>query len=88
MMSMIGAWEYGVTPSLEASERWSESLVLRLSNVLGQDDMRFKKAYPRYCMMIAMFRGASLFQEQQIFVQDDSEDMIPTSWLIREKFKR
>lgn len=34
MMSMIGAWEYGVTPSLEASERWSESLVLRLSHVL------------------------------------------------------
>lgn len=34
MMSMIGAWEYGVTPSLEVSERWSESLVLRLSNVL------------------------------------------------------
>lgn len=34
MMSMIGAWEYGVTPSLEVSECWSESLVLRLSNVL------------------------------------------------------
>ncbi|RSL89294.1 hypothetical protein CEP51_001317 [Fusarium floridanum] len=112
------AWEYGVTPSLEASERWSESLFLRLSKVLSQvstwpatvsesaiqayqalllnviftleylDDMRFRKAYPRYCMMIAIFRGASLFQEQQIFVQDDTQDMIPTSWLIREKFKR
>lgn len=34
MMSLIGAWEYGVTPSLEASERWSESLVLKLSNAL------------------------------------------------------
>ncbi|KAI8675940.1 hypothetical protein NCS57_00496900 [Fusarium keratoplasticum] len=118
MMSMIGAWEYGVTPSLEVSERWSESLVLRLSNVLSQvstwpttvsesaiqayqalllnviftleylDDMRFKKAYPRYCMMIAIFRGANLFQEQQILVQDETQDMIPTSWLIREKFKR
>ncbi|KAJ3460103.1 hypothetical protein MRS44_010970 [Fusarium solani] len=118
MMSMIGAWEYGITPSLEASELWSESLVLRLSKALSQvstwpatvsesaiqayqalllnviftleylDDMRFKKAYPRYCMMIAIFRGASLFQEQQIFVQDDTEDTIPTSWLIREKFKR
>ncbi|RSM03389.1 hypothetical protein CDV31_010523 [Fusarium ambrosium] len=112
------AWEYGVTPSLEASERWSESLFLRLSKVLSQvstwpatvsesaiqayqalllnviftleylDDMRFRKAYPRYCMMIAIFRGASLFQEQQIFVQDDTQDVIPTSWLIREKFKR
>lgn len=50
--------------------------------------MRFKKAYPRYCMMIAIFRGACLFQEQQIFAQDDNQDMIPTSWLIREKFKR
>lgn len=50
--------------------------------------MRFKKAYPRYCMMIAIFRGANLFQEQQILAQDETQDMIPTSWLIREKFKR
>lgn len=50
--------------------------------------MKFREAYFRYCMMIAIFRDANLFEEQYNLTHDDPQDAIPTSWLIREKLKR
>jgi hypothetical protein len=50
--------------------------------------MRFSKAYSRYCMMLAIFRNANLFEEKCNLAQDDPQDAIPISWLNREKLKR
>ncbi|KAJ5201060.1 fungal-specific transcription factor domain-containing protein [Penicillium cf. viridicatum] len=85
-MIMIGAWESGLASWMKIAERWGKSLVNRLSQNL--DGMKFSEAYFRYCMMIAIFRHANLFEEQYNLTHDDPQDAIPTSWLIREKLKK
>ncbi|KAM5349647.1 hypothetical protein ACJ41O_006152 [Fusarium nematophilum] len=79
----------GPEPAAERTLQAYQALLLNVVFTLQcSDDMRFSKAYFRYCMMLAIFRQANLFEEQDNLAHDDPEDAIPTSWLNREKLKR
>ncbi|KAF5010152.1 hypothetical protein FDECE_3645 [Fusarium decemcellulare] len=77
---------------LEVDERTLQGYQALLLNVIFTleclDDMRFSKAYLRYCMMLAIFRQATLFEEQDNLTVDDPPEAIPSNWLNRETLKR
>ncbi|KAJ3543880.1 hypothetical protein NM208_g3342 [Fusarium decemcellulare] len=84
---------YSQAPSRpEVDERTLQGYQALLLNVIFtlecSDDMRFSKAYLRYCMMLAIFRQASLFEEQDNLTVDDPPGAIPSNWLNRESLKR
>ncbi|KAM5359144.1 hypothetical protein ACJZ2D_014683 [Fusarium nematophilum] len=83
---MIGAWVSDSAWWMEIALRLHNSVVHRLAEKL--DDMLFSTAYLHHSIMVAIFRGVGLFQEQYSLGPDDAKDAIPTSWLKQETLKR